>query len=118
MNNNGYQPNGPRLDDANPPQDGTTAPEEFKYDVTCRINWGNSVPEVQKILDDINGITKQFGGADIPKLTYEGEFHMTVTANKKLPERALYIIKTSIAHSFLETLTEYDIRVESIKEIF
>lgn len=112
MNSNGYQPTGPRLDDANSPQGAS----EFKYDVICKVHWG-AVPEVKQLLDELNKGVAEFGGDLIPELTAEGTFHLTVTSNKQLPERAMYVVQTTVAYSFIKDMPDYDIRVVSIKEV-
>ncbi len=89
---------------------------EYKYKINCTINWGNSIPEVDKILAEVNKIANDFGYDE--KLIAEGKLNWTMTANRELTERELYIVKIVFAHTLLTgTLKTYDIRVQSITKI-
>ncbi len=90
---------------------------DYKYDITCRVDWGTTVPEVGKALDELNKSVAEFTGSSVPTVTYEGTFHIQMTTNGELSDRALYAVRTKLAEWFINTFPEYDIRVESIKQV-
>jgi len=86
---------------------------EIVYDVLCTINWGNTVDSIGALMGEINAALATFG----TNVKYDciGNFRMQIICNRELTSIEEYRMKIAISSAFLEHLSKYDIRIESIR---